>query len=93
MGGEEAWGSAGDIQLHLEGRGIDIAEVKPLYAMEAFTGEGLVMLEVSSPSAFYLYNRIDNSLFQITDPDNLAGIVECINDEARGLRGLGLEEA
>lgn len=86
------WGSDGEVQIELTGRGIEATEVKPLYAMEPYTGEALVMMEAGSPSAFYLYNRIEGNLYRITGPDDLTEIVECINDEGRGLSGLDLEE-
>jgi len=92
LGGETMWGSDGEIQALFESVGIETTEVKPLYTMEPWTGDAFVMMEAGSPTAFYLYNPIDSSLFQITQPDDLTKIVEFVGDENRGLASLEVKQ-
>ncbi|KAJ5290904.1 hypothetical protein N7478_000155 [Penicillium angulare] len=90
LGGELVWGSGGEIQDLLQNFGLDATEVTPLYAMEFHTGEALVMFEADS--TFYLFNRIEGSLYQIIQPNDLTTIVELIDDKNKGLRSLEIEQ-
>ncbi|KAJ5748902.1 uncharacterized protein N7511_010598 [Penicillium nucicola] len=91
LGGEEVWGSRGTIYGVLGMAGIN-AVAKPLYVPEPYTGASIVIMEAGSPATFYLYNPLDDSLFQITEPSDLAKIVEQIDDEDKGIKSLETQQ-
>jgi hypothetical protein len=82
------WGEYGDIAELVKSYGLD-GTVKPLFAMKAHTGEAISLFELSGNH--YLYNAIDGSLFQITQPNDLETIVSVIGDENKGLSALEIE--
>ncbi|KAF4464466.1 hypothetical protein FALBO_8694 [Fusarium albosuccineum] len=90
IGGDMRWGEFGDIAEELRGRGID-GEIKPLFGMQPFTGEVMVLFQVGG-NQFYLHNAIDGSLFQILSPSDLPTIASIIDDEDKGLGALEIEE-
>jgi hypothetical protein len=76
----------------LTAAGIGSSNLKPLYGMEPWTGEAMSLFEAGSPSSFYIYNAIDGSLFKINAPNDLATIVDHINDDGKGLGTLDIEQ-
>lgn len=62
-------------------RGIDAMNIRPLYAIEPWTGADAVLFEADDPAGFYLFSRQVDSLRKIIDMDRLEDIVEFLNDE------------
>lgn len=91
MGGDLTFGPGGDVHEVLASSGIDTSNIKPLYCMEKWTGEAMNLLEAGSPPSFYLYNAVDGALFKIAEPNDLATIVEHLNDDDQGLASLNVE--
>lgn len=89
MGGDMQWGQYGDVAELIKGYGLN-GDVKPLFAMKAYTGEALSLFELGD-SQYFLYNAIEGSLYQINDPSDLQTIVSAIDDENRGLGALDIE--
>ncbi|KAF4960804.1 hypothetical protein FSARC_10356 [Fusarium sarcochroum] len=88
MGGDMQWAEDGDVSELVEGYGLD-GNVKPLFAMQQYTGEALSLFELSGQ--YYLYNAIEGSLYQINGPTDLQTIVSTIDDENKGLAALDIE--
>ncbi|KAJ3519053.1 hypothetical protein NM208_g14283 [Fusarium decemcellulare] len=89
IGGDMRWGEYGDIAEEVRGRGIE-GEIKPLFGMQPYTGEAMVLFQVGSDQ-FYLFNAIDGSLFQILSPSDLQEIASTIDNEDMGLGALEIE--
>lgn len=85
------WGPGAIIYEVLTSSGLDSSDLKPLYGMDPMMGAAMNLFEAGSPSSFYLYNAIDSSLLKITEPNDLATIVDHLNDEDKGLGSLGIE--
>jgi hypothetical protein len=88
IGGDMQWGKYGDVTELVRGYGLD-GTVKPLFAMQSYTGEAMSLFELSGNH--YLYNAIDGSLYQINQPNDLETIVSIIGDENQGLAALEIE--
>ncbi|CAJ0547360.1 Ff.00g041140.m01.CDS01 [Fusarium sp. VM40] len=88
IGGDMLWGEYGDVAEVVKGYDLD-GTVKPLFAMQSYTGEAISLFELSGNH--YLYNAIEGSLYQITRPNDLATIVSVIGDKNQGLSGLEIE--
>jgi hypothetical protein len=76
----------------LQSAGVDSTDLKPLFAMEAWTGEAMILLEAGSPTKFYFYSPIDASLHEITGMYDLAQIVDWMGDEDKGYSSLPIEQ-
>ncbi|KAM0417101.1 hypothetical protein ACHAPT_012876 [Fusarium lateritium] len=90
MGGDMMWGEFGDIADVVKSRGLD-GDVKPRFAMHAYTGEPMSLFEVGD-GQYFLYNAIDASLYQIKSPSDLQTIASIIDDGDKGLAALEIEE-
>jgi hypothetical protein len=84
LGGEESWGKIGCMKTFLASSGISATDMKPLFAMEAWTGSDMQLFEAGSPTEFYFHNPIDDSIHRITGLDTLEKIVDWLNDEDKG---------
>lgn len=71
---------------------MDATDMKPLFAMEAWTGENLSLFEAGATTQFFIYNRIEGSLYRINAPNTLEDIVELLGDEDKGLTSLAMEQ-
>lgn len=65
--------------------------IKPLFAMQDWTGETMSLFQAGDWE-FFLYNSIEGSLFQIMAPTDVQSIVSVIGDEDKGLAGLDIEQ-
>lgn len=72
------------METFFESADLDKTNLKPLYALEGWTGNNMYLFEAGSPSSFYFYSPIESSLHMIIGLDNLAGIVEWLNDDDKG---------
>lgn len=90
MGGDMQWGPEGDVAQVAQSYGLD-GEIKPLFAMQSWTGEAMSLFQVGS-SEFFLYNAIDGSLYEIVQLNDLQSIVSVIGDPERGLGALDIEQ-
>lgn len=90
MGGDEQWGPDGEVSQIIQQCGIE-GPVKPIFAMEPWTGEAVSLFEVGEGD-FLVYNPIDGSLFRISNLNTLKSIVLKIEDEDLGLSALELEQ-
>ncbi|RGP69894.1 hypothetical protein FLONG3_7650 [Fusarium longipes] len=88
MGGDMLWGEYGDVAEICKSYGFD-GIVKPLFAMQSYTGEAISIFEVNEKH--YIYNAIEGSLYQINDPTDLQTIVNIIDDDSKGLTHLEIE--
>jgi hypothetical protein len=88
MGGDMQWGEFGDVAEFVKGYGLD-GTVKPLFAMQSYTGEAISLFELSGNH--YLYNAIEGSLYQIKNPTDLQSIVKTIDDPDKGMSSLEIE--
>ncbi|CAG1959057.1 unnamed protein product [Fusarium graminearum] len=88
MGGDMQWGEFGDVAELAKGYCLD-GTVKPLFAMESYTGEAMSLFELSGKH--YLYNAIEGSLYQVNQPNDLQNIVSTIDDPEKGLSELEIE--
>lgn len=88
MGGDMLWGECGDVFELARGYGLD-GTVKPLFAMQSYTGEAISLFELSGNH--YLYNAIEGSLYQIQNPTDLQTIVSTIDDPDQGMASLEIE--
>ncbi|KAF5659014.1 hypothetical protein FHETE_9642 [Fusarium heterosporum] len=86
IGGDMQWGEDGDVAELANTYGIE-GTVKPLFAMQSYTGEALSLFEING--SHYLYNAIEASLYQICQPDDLKTIVTMIDES--GMNGLEIE--
>ena len=85
LGGDDTWGPEGTITLMLYDAGMDATGLKPLYVMQAWMGGGgVIMFEAGSPTAFYMYSPMDNTIHQMTLMKDLQSIVDWMNDEDKG---------
>lgn len=85
------WGPEGDVPSIASNYGVE-GVVKPLFAMQSWTGEAMSLFEAGS-GEFYLYNAIEGSLFQIIKPTDLQSIASTIDDPDKGgLGGLEIEQ-
>ncbi|RGP60888.1 hypothetical protein FSPOR_10389 [Fusarium sporotrichioides] len=89
MGGDMQWGEYGDVAELAKGYGLD-GTVKPLFAMQSYTGEAISLFELSGKH--YLYNAIEGALYHIQQPDDLQAIVETIDDPEKGMSGLDIDQ-
>ncbi|XEV04799.1 hypothetical protein FSHL1_010086 [Fusarium sambucinum] len=88
MGGDMQWGEDGDVAQLTQGYGLE-GTVKPLFAMQSYTGEAISLFELGS--SHYLYNAIEGSLYQIHTPNDLQSIVTTIDDPDKGMAALEIE--
>ncbi|PTD06049.1 hypothetical protein FCULG_00000063 [Fusarium culmorum] len=88
MGGDMQWGEFGDVSELAKGYGLD-GTVKPLFAMQSYTGEAISLFELSGNH--YLYNAIEGSLYQIHQPNDLQTIASTIDDPDKGMSSLEIE--
>ncbi|KAI6758138.1 hypothetical protein SNK05_010681 [Fusarium graminearum] len=88
MGGDMQWGEFGDVAELAKGYCLD-GTVKPLFAMESYTGEAMSLFELSGKH--YLYNAIEGSLYQVNQPNDLQSIVSTIDDPEKCLSELEIE--
>ncbi|KAI2465285.1 hypothetical protein F4781DRAFT_35784 [Annulohypoxylon bovei var. microspora] len=92
MGGDEEWSEDGVIVSMLESASISTEVLKPLFAMEAYTGGSLALFEAGSTGStqYYFYSPIEGSLWRITELSNLTSITEAIKNN--GAKSLKVEE-
>ncbi|UZP40405.1 hypothetical protein NXS19_008221 [Fusarium pseudograminearum] len=88
MGGDMQWGEFGDTSEITKGYGLE-GTVKPLFAMQPYTGEAISLFELSGKH--YLYNAIEGSLYQVNQPNDLQSIVSTIDDPEKGMAFLEIE--
>lgn len=88
MGGDMQWGEYGDVGEVCKGYDLN-GTVKPLFAMQSYTGEAISLFELSGKH--YIYNAIEGSLYLINKPDDLQTIVEIIDDPDKGMGALEIE--
>ncbi|KAG8670691.1 hypothetical protein FPOAC2_07461 [Fusarium poae] len=88
MGGDLQWSEGGDVPELVEGYGLE-GTVKPLFAMQPYTGEAISLFELSG--THYIYNAIEGSLYEIKSPNDLHSIVKTIDDPDQGLSALEIE--
>jgi hypothetical protein len=88
MGGDMLWGEGGDVPGVAKEYGLS-GEVKPLFAMQSYTGEAISLFDLSG--SHYIYNGIEGSLYKVKEPNDLRKIVETINDPNKGMRALEIE--
>lgn len=88
MGGDMQWGEYGDVLELVRVYGLD-GTVKPLFAMQPYTGEAISLFELSGNH--YIYNGIEGSLYQIHNPTDLRTIVSTIDDPNQGMAMLEIE--
>ncbi|QPC60793.1 hypothetical protein HYE67_003024 [Fusarium culmorum] len=88
MGGDMQWGEFGDVSELAKGYGLD-GTVKPLFAMQSYTGEAISLFELRGNH--YLYNAIEGSLYQIHQPNDLQTIASTIDDPDKGMSSLEIE--
>lgn len=82
------WGEYGDVPELAKQYGLD-GTVKPLFAMQSYTGEDISLFELSGKH--YIYNPIEGSLYQIINPTDLQTIVSTIDDPDQGMAMLEIE--
>lgn len=89
MGGDMQWGAGGEVSMLAQEYGFE-GEIKPLFAMQPYTGEAISLFEVGN-GQYFLFNAIESSLFQIKSPSDLETIVSIVDDESQGLGALDIE--
>lgn len=90
MGGDMVWGPDGEVSELTRGCDIE-GPIKPVFAMEAWTGEAISLFEAGD-GKFFLFNPIEGSIFQIDGLNDLESIVPIIGDEDRGLAALPISQ-
>ncbi|KAM0188810.1 hypothetical protein ACHAPI_010419 [Fusarium lateritium] len=89
MGGDMQWGEYGDVAELCQGYGLE-GTVKPLFAMQSYTGEAISLFELSGNH--YIYNAIEGTVYQIHEPTDLQTIVKTMDDPDQGMSMLEIEQ-
>ncbi|KAH7006556.1 hypothetical protein EDB82DRAFT_534656 [Fusarium venenatum] len=89
MGADKIWDNNGLIRMNCSQRGFE-EEFKPLFTMLPGEYNATHFFEIGD-SGIYALEQGNNELFKIRSPDNVAGIVEQLNESGPELMALVVE--